>query len=159
MKCKTFTNSTKIVNSVSKKFIVLIPLFISLISFSQTEEFLQQTQKTKQSYLDRGYKLVDYTGDTLVIGEPLVTPMLDFDYNTLYIVLVQIDGCVYCNYDLNFVDDREYLFPVEYETITENGTKEGMLKFMNEANKAGKYVLFLDSDLPYFANIFVFKKN
>jgi hypothetical protein len=64
---------------------------------AQTKEFLEITAKTQQSYLDRGYKLVSFVSDSVIDVEPLVTPIIDLDYNTYYIVLVQLDGCVYCN--------------------------------------------------------------
>jgi hypothetical protein len=142
-----------------KSLLLIIAFLISITTFSQTKQFQELTQKTKQSYLDRGYTLVNYSGDSVRKNLPLVTPMLDFDYNTYYIVLVQVDGCVYCNYEINYVDDKEYLLPVNYEFVTENGLKQGVFKFQNDANKTGKYVVFLDSDLPYYVNIFVFMKK
>ncbi len=142
-----------------KNILFILALLLSVTSFAQTKQFQDLTNKTKQSYLDRGYTLVNFSGDSITTAEPLVTPMIDLDYNTYYIVLVQIDGCVYCNYDINFVDDQEFLFPIEHESITENGLKQGIVKFQNDTNKIGKYVLFLDSDLPYYANIFIFAKK
>jgi hypothetical protein len=125
---------------------------------AQTKDFVELTSKTKQSYLDRGYKLVSYTADSVIDVEPLVTPIVDLDYNTYYIVLVQLDGCVYCNYELKFVDAEDFLLPVNFEFFTENGIKQAVYKFQNDVNKTGKFVVFAESDLPYFANIFVFKK-
>lgn len=125
---------------------------------AQTKEFMELTSKTQQSYLDRGYKLVSFVADSVIDVEPLVTPVIDFDFNTYYIVLVQLDGCVYCNYELKFVDAEDYLLPVSFEFFTENGIKQGIYKFQNAENRTGKFVVFAESDLPYFANIFVFKK-
>ena len=125
---------------------------------AQTKEFLEITAKTQQSYLDRGYKLVSFVSDSVIDVEPLVTPIIDLDYNTYYIVLVQLDGCVYCNYELKFVDSEDFLLPVNFEFLNENGIKQAIYKFQNDINKTGKFVVFADSDLPYFANIFVFKK-
>lgn len=125
---------------------------------AQTKEFIELTSKTQQSYLDRGYKLVSFTSDSVIDVEPLVTPIVDLDYNTYYIVLVQLDGCIYCNYELKFVDAEDYLLPVNFEFFNENGIKQAVYKFQNDINKTGKFVVFADSDLPYFANVFVFKK-
>lgn len=142
-----------------KKLLVLIPILFSLVSFSQTKQFQELAQKTTQSYSDRGYTLVNVSGDSIMTSIPMVTQMIDFDYNTYYIVLVQIEGCNYCNYEINFIDDQDFLLPVNYEYITENEIKQGIVKFQNDVNKSGKYVVFLDSDLPYYANIFIFKKK
>jgi hypothetical protein len=138
--------------------------FLAVFFFSakevnaQTKEFVELTSKTQQSYLDRGYKLVSFVADSVIDVEPLVTPIIDLDFNTYYIVLVQLDGCVYCNYELKFVDADDFLLPVNFEFFTENGIKQAVYKFQNDVNKTGKFVVFADSDLPYFANIFVFKK-
>jgi hypothetical protein len=125
---------------------------------AQTKDFLELTSKTQQSYIDRGYKLVSFVADSVINVEPIVTPIVDLDYNTYYIVLVQLDGCVYCNYELKFVDSDDYLLPVNFEYFNENGIKQGVYKFQNNENKTGKFVVFAESELPYFANIFVFKK-
>jgi hypothetical protein len=141
-----------------KKLAFIFLIFISVGVFAQTKEFTEQLRKTEQSYLDRGYKLVVKHSDSIVEGVPLVSPVIDLDYNTFYIVLVQLDGCKYCEYELQFVDDNDYLLTLDYKFVMENGLKQGLYKFQNESNKTGKYVVFLDSELPYFANIFVFKK-
>lgn len=142
-----------------QKFFVIIPLILSFSAFSQTTQFNELTQKTKLSYQDRGYTLINYTCDSMQKNSPLVTPLIDFDYNTYYIIVVMLDGCVYCDFDIKYVDEKEYLLPVNYEFITDSGLKQGVYKYQNDMNKTGKYVVFLDSDLPYFANIFVFKKK
>ncbi len=142
-----------------KSLLLIATLLICMTAFSQTKQFQELTQKTKQSYSDRGYTLLNYSGDSVSKNLPLSTPVLDFDYNTYYMVLVQVDGCVYCNYEINYVDDKDYLLPVDYEFVTENGLKQGVYKFKSDANKTGKYVVFLDSDLPYYANIFVFGRK
>ncbi|PLX09798.1 MAG: hypothetical protein C0596_00505 [Marinilabiliales bacterium] len=125
---------------------------------AQTSEFAKLIDKTKQSYLDRGYELIAQKSDSIVSGVPLVSPEINLDYKTYYIVLVQLDGCFYCEYDIQFVDDKDYLFELDYEFLVEDGLKQGVYKFNNEQNTTGKYVVFLDSDLPYYANIFIFKK-
>lgn len=142
-----------------KKLAFILLLFISVGAFAQTSEFSKLIDKTKQSYIDRGYTLVAQKGDSIVTGVPLVSPDINLDYKTYYIVLVQLDGCFYCEYDLQFVDDKEYLYELEYEFKVEDGLKQGIYKFNNEDNAKGKYVVFLDSDLPYYANIFIFKKK
>ncbi len=141
-----------------KKLAFILILFFSVGAFAQTSKFVETISKTKQSYLDRGYKLVAEKGDSILTAEPLVGPVIDLDYNNYYIVLVQLDGCYYCEYDLQFVDDDDYLLNVDYEFEVKDGLKQGVCKFHNDANKTGKYVVFLESDLPYYANIFIFKK-
>jgi hypothetical protein len=142
-----------------KNFLIILLLSLSVTAFSQTEQFQSLTQKTKQSYLDRGYTLVDESSASIQTGEPLVTPLLSFEYNTYYIVLVQVDGCIYCSYEVNFVDENEFLLTVDFEFIIENNLKQALYKFQNDLNKKGKFVVFLESDLPYYVNIFVFKKK
>lgn len=154
---KKMINISKNSKFVSLFFFIFI-IFSTYTTTAQTTLFKDMTAKTQQSYLDRGYKLVSLTSDSITDVEPLVTPKIDLDYNTYYIVLVQLDGCVYCDYKLNFVDSENFLLPVESEYLTDNGIKQTTFKFQNDVNKTGKYVVFLDSDLPYFANIFVFKK-
>jgi len=141
-----------------KKLAFIILFFISIGVMAQTSEFAKLIDKTKQSYLDRGYELIAQKSDSIVSGVPLVSPEINLDYKTYYIVLVQLDGCFYCEYDLQFVDDKDYLFELDYEFLVEDGLKQGVYKFNNEQNTTGKYVVFLDSDLPYYANIFIFKK-
>lgn len=141
-----------------KKLAFIFILFFSLGAFAQTSEFTKILSKTKQSYLDRGYNLVAERGDSIYTSAPLVSPEINLDYNNYYIVLVQLDGCFYCEYNLQFVDDKEYLLDVDYEFEVKDGLKQGICKFQNDVNKTGKYVVFLESDLPYYANIFVFKK-
>ena len=144
---------------IMKKLLVLGFVIISFASFSQTVKFVNQLKQTKQSYLDRGYTLVDQISDSIESGNPLVSSNIDFDYNSYYIVLVQLDGCLYCDFDIKYVDDKEFMLPVNFEFSTQNDLKQGLYKFQNDVNKVGKFVVFLDSDLPYYANIFVFKKN
>ncbi|MDD2635814.1 MAG: hypothetical protein PHW82_09980 [Bacteroidales bacterium] len=141
-----------------KKILFLVLLVFPFCVFAQSLEFEKTIQKTKQSYIDRGYKPVVELGDSISTVNPLVTPIINLDYNTYYIVVVQLDGCFYCEYDLQFVDSEEYLFKVDYEFEVKNGIKQGIYKFTNDENKTGKYVVFLDSDLPYYANVFVFKR-
>ncbi|HNQ67290.1 MAG TPA: hypothetical protein PKN32_02845 [Bacteroidales bacterium] len=141
-----------------KHLLILLLLGISFTAFSQTEQFQSLIQKTKQSYLDRGYKLVDESSASIQTGEPLVTPLLNFEYNTYYIVLIQVDGCIYCSYEVNYVDENDFLLPLDFEFIMENNLKQALYKFQNDVNKKGKFVIFLESDLPYYVNIFVFKK-
>ncbi len=143
---------------IMKKLVFVFILFLSVGVFAQSSQFDKVIKNTKQSYLDRGYKLVTQKGDSIVTGEPLVSPIIDLDYNNYYIVLVQLDGCFYCEYDLQFVDEKEYLLGLDYEFVVKDGLKQGVYKFHNEENQTGKYVVFLESDLPYYANIFVFRK-
>jgi hypothetical protein len=137
-------------------FIILIILPFGL--FSQSDAFKKEIDKTRQSYMDRGYKLVSEKADSIFTGKPLVTPEISLDYQTYYIVLVQLDGCFYCEYKLQYVDDQDFLLDVDFDYEVKDGLKQGVYKFDNKENKNGKYVVFLDSDLPYYANIFVFKK-
>ncbi|MDD4150745.1 MAG: hypothetical protein PHE33_12040 [Bacteroidales bacterium] len=141
-----------------KKLTFLILLVLPFWGFTQSSDFVKIINQTKQSYIDRGYKPVAEIGDSISTKLPLVTPLINLDYNTYYIVVVQLDGCYYCEYDLQFVDSEEYLFKVDYEFEVKDGLKQGIYKFTNDENKTGKYVVFLDSDLPYYANIFVFKR-
>ena len=141
-----------------KKIAFLILLVLPFCGFTQSSEFVKNINQTKQSYIDRGYKPVTEIGDSISTMSPLVTPLINLDYNTYYIVVVQLDGCFYCEYDLQFVDSEEYLFKVDYESEVKDGLKQGIYKFTNDENKTGKYVVFLDSDLPYYANVFVFKR-
>lgn len=152
---KKFAGFSKMLSVAS---VMLVLMLSGSNLFSQTKDFVDLTSKTQQSYLDRGYKLVSFTADSLLDIEPLVTPIVELDYNTYYIVLVQLDGCVYCNYELKFVDSDDYLLPISFEFFTENGIKQAVYKFQNDVNKTGKFVVFADSDLPYYANVFVFKK-
>ncbi|MDD3858767.1 MAG: hypothetical protein PHW83_01095 [Bacteroidales bacterium] len=142
-----------------KNLLILLLISINTAAFSQTEQFISLIQQTKQSYLDRGYSLVDESSASILTGEPLVTPLLNLEYNTYYIVLVQVDGCIYCSYEVNYVDENEFLLPVDFEFIMENNLKQALYKFQNDLNKKGKFVVFLESDLPYYVNIFVFKKS
>ncbi|HOZ30667.1 MAG TPA: hypothetical protein PLL66_07095 [Bacteroidales bacterium] len=134
-------------------------LVLSAVIFAQTEQFVNLTQKTKQSYTDRGYVLVDEVSGSAQIEEPMVSELLSLEYNTYYIVLVQVDGCIYCDYDLKFVDENDFLLPVEFDFFVEDNLKQAIYKFTNDVNKKGKFVVFLDSELPYFSNIYIFKKK
>ncbi len=126
--------------------------------YSQTENFKQLTKKTLQSYSDRGYILVQHTSGEISLSEPLVTPKVDLYYNTYYVVLVQLDGCLYCSYQLFFVDEENNLIPVDYDEFVEDGLKQTIYKFTCDSNKVGKFVVLLDSDLAYHGNIYIFKK-
>jgi hypothetical protein len=48
---------------------------------------------------------------------------------------------------------------LEPEIVVENNLKQAIYRFDNEENSKGKYVVLLNSKLPYYANIFVFKKK
>ncbi len=139
-------------------FIVISILFISTISSAQSSDFKKVVAKTKQSYIDRGYKLVVHKSDSIISGSPLVTPQINFNYKTYYVVVVQLDGCFYCDYDLQFVDEKDYLFELDTKFEIENNLKQCIYKFENPENITGKYVVFLKSEMYYYANIFVFKR-
>lgn len=136
---------------------IIITIFLNL-SYSQSADFEELTKKTIQSYSDRGYTLINHTKGKITLAEPIVTPILDFDYKKYYIVLVQLEGCLYCSYQLFFVDTDNNLIPVEYEIVIENNIRQALLKFTCDSNKNGKYVVLLDSDLPYYGNVYVFRK-
>lgn len=147
-----------------KKNIIIISIFIilSLSSFNivaQTVGFVDLTRKTQQSYLDRGYELVDFKSDSIIDVSPLVSSDINFDYKTYYIVLVQLDGCIHCDYNIQYVDERDYLSAIEAEYFIDNNCKQAIYKFTNEEAKQGKFVVLLNSKLAYYANIFVFKKK
>ncbi len=141
-----------------KKILFLVLLALPFCVFAQSSDFTKNIKKTRQSYIDRGYKPVVELGDSISTENPLVSPIINLDYNTYYIVVVQLDGCFYCEYDLQFVDSEEYLLKLDFEFEVKDGLKQGIYKFNNDKNQTGKYVVFLDSDLPYYANIFVFKR-
>lgn len=156
---KIIVKISEILQKSSLFFLVLgFIIFSAYKTEAQTAAFKELTAKTQQSYLDRGYKLVSYIGDSITDIDPLATSVIDLDYNTYYIVLVQLDGCLYCDYELKFVDSESFLIPVNSEFFNDNGIKQATFKFQNDLNNTGKYVVFLDSELPYFANIFIFKK-
>ncbi|MCK9255850.1 MAG: hypothetical protein GX793_01325 [Bacteroidales bacterium] len=140
-------------------FVLFSLLLCNFTLFSQTQDFLDISAKTKQSYLDRGYKLVDYASDSIIDISPLVSSNIDLDFKTYYIVHVQIDACVFCEYDLYFVDNENNMYELNPEFIVENNLKQAVYRFNNNENSSGKYVVILKSELPYFANIFVFKKK
>jgi len=142
-----------------KNLLLSFFLILSSLIFGQTDQFKDLLQKTKQSYIDRGYTLVSETGGSIKTSEPLVTEQILLEYNTYYIVLVQVEGCIYCDYEINFVDENDFLLPVDFEFVFEDNLKKAIYKFQNDVNKKGKYVMFLDSDLPYYSNIYVFKKK
>lgn len=133
-------------------------VFASVSVFSQSKLFEKQVAKTQQSYQDRGYKLVSVVGDSILKGTPLVTSIVDFDYDTYYIVLIMMDGCKYCEYELNYVDKIDVLHPLEYDLEYEDGIKHGLYKVQNDANKTGNFVVLMDSELPYYANVFIFRR-
>lgn len=141
-----------------KNLAYLILFILPFSALAQSADFTKNIDNTRQSYLDRGYKLVAEKSDSIIIGTPLVTPEIWFDYQTYYIVLVQLDGCFYCEYKLQFVDEENVLHDVDFDYKVVDGLKQGICKFDNKENKKGKYVVFLDSDLPYYANIFIFKR-
>ena len=139
--------------------VLIFMTFCSNQLFSQTKAFVEITAKTKQSYLDRGYTLVDFKSDSIIDTKPLVSSDIVLNYKTYYIVHVQVDACAYCEYNLYFVDTENVMTELEPEIVVENNLKQAIYRFDNEENSKGKYVVLLNSKLPYYANIFVFKKE
>ncbi|HOK37556.1 MAG: hypothetical protein WHW07_09540 [Bacteroidales bacterium] len=138
--------------------VLFLLIITSNAALSQTASFKELTQKTLQSYSDRGYSLVNHTQGKISLAEPLVGQEVNLDYKTYYIVLVQLDGCLYCSYQLYYVDKDNNLIPVNYEVFVDNNLKQLIYKFTSDKNTEGKFVVLLDSDLNYFGNLFVFKK-
>ncbi len=139
--------------------LLLVFVFYSLSISAQTADFVDFTKKTQQSYLDRGYELVDFKSDSIIDILPLVSSTISFDYKTYYIVLVQLDVCLHCDYKVQYVDENDYLIEIEVEYFMDNNSKQAIYKFTNEEAKQGKFVVLLNSKLAYYANIFVFKKK
>ncbi len=141
---------------------IVFGLFLLVFTYnatlSQTASFKELTQKTLQSYSDRGYSLVSHTQGKISIAEPLVGEEINIDYKTYYIVLAQLDGCLYCSYQLFYVDKENNLIPVNSEILIDNNLKQTIYKFTSDKNTEGKFVVLLDSDLNYFGNLYIFKK-
>ncbi|HQB22568.1 MAG TPA: hypothetical protein PLW23_09320 [Bacteroidales bacterium] len=140
-------------------FVLVFMTFCGSQLFSQTKSFIDITAKTKQSYLDRGYKLVNLESDSIFDTKPLVSSDIGLDYKTYYIVHVQVDGCYFCEYKLYFVDAENNMSELNPEIVVKDDLKQAIYKFENAENSKGKYVVLLKSELPYYANIFVFKKK
>lgn len=141
-----------------KKLLFILFVFATSFSFSQTSEFVEIMKNTRQSYEDRGYVFMSQTSDSISTSVPLVTQDIQLVAKSTYLVVIQLDGCMYCEYELYFVDENNNMTPVEYEENIIGNLKESTVRFKNETLTNGKYIILLKSDLPYFANMYIFTK-
>ena len=146
-----------------KKFIFTI-LATTLCIFAvqaQNTNFEKYVSKVKQSFEDKGYKLASQTIGKTCDTLPLVSDTFYLEAETYYNVVVASDNCSYCVVKLFFVDSENNMTPLDFEVIEKDPDGWYNYRVYKNANmkyEFGRYVIMVNSELPYDMGLMVYKK-
>ncbi|MBO7134920.1 MAG: hypothetical protein J6W06_12285 [Bacteroidales bacterium] len=145
-----------------KKLITIAIIFFSAFgTFAQNVQFDNFLQKIKQNFDDKGYKMQSETIGKISDTLPIVSDTLMLEADTYYNIVAASDNCSYCILKLYFVDSENNMHPLEFE-VTENYDERFNYRiYKNRCNQyeVGRYVLMINSELPYDMGLFVYKKT
>ncbi|MBO4614016.1 MAG: hypothetical protein J5709_02740 [Bacteroidales bacterium] len=128
---------------------------------AQNTNFEKYVSKVQQSFEDKGYKLASQTIGKTCDTLPLVSDTLYLEAETYYNVVVASDNCSYCVVKLFFVDSENNMTQLEFEVIEND--PEGWYNYRVYKNRNtqygfGRYVIMVNSELPYDMSLLVYKK-
>ncbi len=146
-----------------KKFIftILATTLCILAGQAQNTNFEKYVSKVKQSFEDKGYKLASQTIGKTCDTLPLVSDTLYLEAETYYNVVVASDNCSYCVVKLFFVDSENNMTPLDFEVIENDPDGWYNYRVYKNANmkyEFGRYVIMVNSELPYDMGLMVYKK-
>lgn len=145
-----------------KKNYLILFLFILINTLSNAQNYLNIndiTNKHVQSYTDRGYSLVSSTIiEKANIDNPVVSPIIDFQADTYYIIVILVENSIYCKYNLSFVNEKDIIESSDFQYVFEEDLKIGIKKFTNKSFLRGKYVVQFDTEDYNNTSLLFFKK-